>query len=182
MLAIFLTKTLKISLTFIIIFIFTCFIWEAKTELPLLVHSQMPKVAGAGLDWSQERGTQSRPPIWVAGTQLFEKSWLPTRVCISRKMESGARGGFGIPALQYGMLWLNWALNCQAKCPPFIIIFKRSRRQSHSRGLSFNFWKNVRHPCWSHFTTDERKLLDLQCMSWHWLISKMWRSNKSQNS
>ncbi|XP_040850151.1 Werner syndrome ATP-dependent helicase [Ochotona curzoniae] len=43
----------------------------------------------------QEPGTQSRPPRWVAGTQLPKPSPLPPKDCMSRKLEPGARDGHG---------------------------------------------------------------------------------------
>lgn len=49
-----------------------------------------------GLDWGwsrEEPGVQSMSPISVAGTQLLKPASLPSSVCFSRKLKSGAKGG-----------------------------------------------------------------------------------------
>lgn len=59
---------------------------ERHTERTLILWftSQIPVTAVAGLGQSQELGTQSSFPIWLARTQLLEPVLLLPRICSSR--------------------------------------------------------------------------------------------------
>lgn len=62
----------------------------------------MPTTASLGQGRSQGLGAHSRSPVWVAGTEPPEPSLTPSRMGISRKLESEAKIMNGIHLPWYG--------------------------------------------------------------------------------
>lgn len=81
---------------------------------------QILAVSGAGLGWGQELGTQSGPPVWLAGTARLKPSLAASQAVHQQEAGTGNGGHTRTRHSKVGCSSYNWQLNRQVKLKPFL--------------------------------------------------------------